>query len=50
MKGEMSMYYGGCCNYGNNNGNGSWLWIVLIVFIILFLFRGNDFSCGCSNR
>ena len=45
------MYYGGCCNYGNNNGSGSWLWIVLIVFIILFLFRGNDGSCnGCSNR
>ena len=45
------MYYGGCCNYGNNAGNGSWLWIVLIVFIILFLFRGND-GCGngCSNR
>lgn len=45
------MYYGGCCNYGNNSGSGSWLWIILIVFIILFLFRGND-CCGngCCNR
>ena len=45
------MYYGGCCNYGNNTGNGSWLWLILIVFIILFLFRGNDGCCnGCNNR
>ena len=45
------MYYGGCCNYGNNSNSGSWLWIVLIVFIILFLFRGNDgFNNGCCNR
>ena len=44
------MYYGGCCNYGNNSSNGSWLWIILIVFIILFLFRGNDSGNGCCNR
>lgn len=44
------MYYGSCCNYGNNSGNGSWLWIILIVFIILFLFRGNDGCNGCNNR
>lgn len=45
------MYYGGCCNYGNNSGSGSWIWIILIIFIILFLFRGND-GCGngCCNR
>lgn len=44
------MYYGECCNFGNNNNNGSWLWIILIVFIILFLFRDGDRRCGCCSE